>query len=72
MRPPREPKDLITGELYELRQPVKTLKVLDGYEEHYHRELRLATLETDERFRAWVYVYRQPRPEYCRVYSGEW
>jgi gamma-glutamylcyclotransferase (GGCT)/AIG2-like uncharacterized protein YtfP len=72
MRPPREPKDLITGELYKLRQPVKTLKVLDGYEEHYRRELHLATLETDERFRAWVYVYRHPRPEHCRVDSGEW
>ena len=72
MRPPRDPKDLITGELYKLRQPVKTLKVLDGYEEHYHRELRLATLKTGQRFRAWVYVYGQRLSEDRLVASGEW
>ena len=72
MRPARGPEDLVTGELYKLRQPSKTLKALDGYEEQYTRELHRAMLETGQGFQAWVYMYRQPRPEDCYVASGEW
>lgn len=75
MRPPRGPEDSIVGELYKLRQPSKTLTVLDEYEERYRRELHTATLEngeTGQTFPAWVYMYRQPRPEYCRVVAAEW
>ncbi len=74
MRKPLDPKDLVTGELYRLLQPSKTLEVLDGYEgeHHYRRELHVATLENGQHFQAWVYMYRQPRPEDCRVASGEW
>jgi len=71
MRPTRG-NGTVSGELYKLRQPLKTLKVLDAWEESYRRELHLATLDTGESFQAWVYVYRQPRPEYCRIASGEW
>jgi gamma-glutamylcyclotransferase (GGCT)/AIG2-like uncharacterized protein YtfP len=74
MRPPRCPQDLVTGELYRLRQPSKTLEVLDRYEEphRYRRELRIATLGDGRSLKAWVYMFRQPRPEDCRVVSGEW
>ena len=72
MRPSRNPDDLVIGELYKLRQPSKTLKALDEYEEHYRRELHRATLETGEALQAWVYMYRQPRPEHCYMASGEW
>jgi gamma-glutamylcyclotransferase (GGCT)/AIG2-like uncharacterized protein YtfP len=72
MRPAGAPEDLVTGELYKLRQPSKILKALDDYEEHYRRELHLATLESGQEFRAWVYMYRQPRPEDCYIVSGEW
>jgi len=74
MRKPLDPKDLVRGELYRLLQPSKTLEALDGYEgeHHYRRELHRATLENGEVLRAWVYMYRQPRPEDCRVASGEW
>ncbi|MDE3167057.1 MAG: gamma-glutamylcyclotransferase [Acidobacteriota bacterium] len=72
MRPPREPADLVTGELYQLRQPVKTLAALDEWEQQYRRELHRATLENGQQSLAWVYMYRQPRPEDCRVVSGEW
>ena len=72
MRPPRDPKDLITGELYELYQPSKTLEVLDEWEEGYDRELHRATLETGQEFPAWVYVYRQSLPEDRYLASGEW
>jgi len=72
MRLARSPDDRVIGELYKLRQPSKTLKALDEYEEHYRRELHLATLETGEALQAWVYMYRQPRPEHCYLASGEW
>jgi gamma-glutamylcyclotransferase (GGCT)/AIG2-like uncharacterized protein YtfP len=73
MRPPRDAGDLVTGELYRLRQPLSTLGLLDRYEgTPYSRELRTAVLATGETFRAWVYMYRQRLPEERRVDSGEW
>ena len=74
MRKPIDPNDLVTGELYRLLQPSKTLEVLDGYEgkHDYRRELHGATLENGRKIQAWVYMYLQRRPEDCRVFSGEW
>jgi len=72
MRPPRVSADVVTGELYRLRQPAKTLEVLDEYEDDYRRELRRATLETGQSFPAWVYIYRHRRPEDRYIASGEW
>jgi len=74
MRKPIDPNDLVTGELYRLLQPSKTLEVLDGYEgkHDYRRELHGATLENGRTIQAWVYMYLQRRPEDCRVFSGEW
>jgi len=68
----RSPGERVTGELYRLRQPLKTLKILDQWEEHYARELHPATLQTGETLRAWVYIYRMRLPESRRVISGEW
>ena len=72
MRPPHDPKDLITGELYELVEPRKTLAVLDAWEQDYDRELHRATVENGPEFPAWVYVYRQNLPEDRYLESGEW
>jgi gamma-glutamylcyclotransferase (GGCT)/AIG2-like uncharacterized protein YtfP len=72
MQPPRDPKDLITGELYELYQPSKTLEVLDEWEEDYNRELHRATVANGQDFQAWIYVYRQSLPEDRYIASGEW
>jgi gamma-glutamylcyclotransferase (GGCT)/AIG2-like uncharacterized protein YtfP len=72
MRPSRDPNDLITGELYQLRQPAKTLEALDKWEESYDRELHAATLETGQTFRAWVYVHRRRISEDRYLASGEW
>jgi gamma-glutamylcyclotransferase (GGCT)/AIG2-like uncharacterized protein YtfP len=72
MRPPLGSEDTVRGELYRLRQPSKTLKVLDEYEEGYRRELRRATLESGPAFRAWVYVYRIRLSEDRRLLSGHW
>ena len=74
MRKPIDSKDLVAGELYRLRQPAKTLEILDGYEgeNQYRRELHPATLENGHTIQAWVYIYLPPRPEDCRVILGEW
>jgi len=72
MRPPRDSWDLVTGELYRLRQPGTMLEVLDEYEENYRRELRCATLANGKSLPAWVYLYRYRRPEECYLASGEW
>jgi gamma-glutamylcyclotransferase (GGCT)/AIG2-like uncharacterized protein YtfP len=72
MRPARSSEDVVSGELYKLRQPSNTLKALDEYEEQYRRELHHATLENGRAFPAWVYMYKKPRPEHCYVASGEW
>ena len=72
MRPAHDPNDTVHGELYELRQPSKTLKVLDEWELNFARELHRATLETGGGVPAWVYMYRLHRPESCYLVSGEW
>jgi gamma-glutamylcyclotransferase (GGCT)/AIG2-like uncharacterized protein YtfP len=72
MRPPRVSGDVVTGELYRLRQPAKMLEVLDEYEDAYRRELRRATLANGRRQRCWVYIYRVPMLDHHRVPSGEW
>jgi gamma-glutamylcyclotransferase (GGCT)/AIG2-like uncharacterized protein YtfP len=72
MRPPRDPKDLITGELYELHESSKMLLALDEWEEGYDRELHPAKLENSQEFPSWVYVYRQSLPEDRYIASGEW
>jgi gamma-glutamylcyclotransferase (GGCT)/AIG2-like uncharacterized protein YtfP len=56
MRPACRPEDVVTGELYRLRQPGKTLEALDEYEDDYRRELNRATLETGQSFPAWVSI----------------
>jgi gamma-glutamylcyclotransferase (GGCT)/AIG2-like uncharacterized protein YtfP len=73
MRPARGSGKRVSGELYKLRQPSKTLQVLDCYEEHeYRRELHHATLTNGQSFRAWVYIYRHRRPEDTYIVFGKW
>jgi gamma-glutamylcyclotransferase (GGCT)/AIG2-like uncharacterized protein YtfP len=72
MRAARSADDLVSGELYRLRQSGNTLKILDDWEEQYDRELHRATLESGLQFKAWVYIYKKARPEHCFVVSGEW
>ena len=72
MRASRRSGDVVTGELYRLRQPSKTLAVLDEYEDRYRRELHTATLASGQKRRCWVYIYRVPLLESRRVASGEW
>jgi gamma-glutamylcyclotransferase (GGCT)/AIG2-like uncharacterized protein YtfP len=71
MRPACRPEDTVQGELYRLRQPSKTLKVLDQWEQNYRRELRVA-LANGRVHRCWVYICRLRRPESCYLASGKW
>lgn len=73
MRPARSPEEVVTGELYRLRHPAKTLEVLDRYEgECYRRELHFAIRDTGRPVRAWVYIYRFALPEHRALPSGKW
>jgi gamma-glutamylcyclotransferase (GGCT)/AIG2-like uncharacterized protein YtfP len=72
LRPARSPEEVVAGELYRLRQPSKTLKVLDEYEQNYRRQLWPACLETGQVIRAWVYVYKRRLLEGRYIPSGTW
>ena len=74
MRPAAELDDWVTGELYRLRQPPRTLAILDDYEgrHDYLRVLQSAQLPGGGELRCWVYLFRRPVPEYRRIASGEW
>lgn len=60
------PEGQVWGELYRLRDPQKTLAVLDGYEgDDFERVL----VEAPEP--AWVYQYLADTPESGRIHSGD-
>jgi gamma-glutamylcyclotransferase (GGCT)/AIG2-like uncharacterized protein YtfP len=64
--------ELVTGEVYRLRDPAQTLAVLDEYERtEYERVMTDARLDSGETTRAWVYVYRLPVEEARRIKSGD-
>lgn len=73
LRPPQSDEDWVWGEVYRLRVPVPTLRVLDAYEGgDYRRVRRLATLAKGGEVRCWVYVFWMPLARYRRVDSGAW
>jgi gamma-glutamylcyclotransferase (GGCT)/AIG2-like uncharacterized protein YtfP len=74
MRPPVDSEDLVSGEIFRLRQPGRLLAALDEYEGRhlYTRELHAATLANGRRLRCWVYMYRVALTESRRMPSGEW
>lgn len=73
LRPPQSEEDSVSGEVYRLRVPVPTLRVLDAYEaSDYRRVRRLATLEDGRQVRCWVYVFWRPLARHRRVESGAW
>jgi gamma-glutamylcyclotransferase (GGCT)/AIG2-like uncharacterized protein YtfP len=62
------PGDHVRGELYRLRTPEPTLRVLDAYEAaRYRRVLRRATLGPEKNVRAWVYEWTTALPEHRRI-----
>lgn len=66
-------EDVLTGEVYLLEDPDHILPILDDYEGHgYHREQLDVRLDTDERIKAWIYLYDEPLKEENRILSGDY
>ena len=73
LRPARESTDWVTGELYRLRMPQRTLAALDRYEaKQYRRVRREAVLANGEILWCWVYLWGLPLSEHRRIVSGDW
>ena len=64
----------VKGEVYRVADTDKVFEVLDEYEgEEYSREKKLVRLDTNNKIRCWVYVYRQkPKPEHEKIMSGDY
>jgi gamma-glutamylcyclotransferase (GGCT)/AIG2-like uncharacterized protein YtfP len=73
LRLPQSEEDWVHGEVYRLRVPVPTLRVLDAYEaSDYRRVRRLVTLTDGRELRSWVYVFWQALGRHRQVESGSW
>jgi gamma-glutamylcyclotransferase (GGCT)/AIG2-like uncharacterized protein YtfP len=73
--------NFVTGELYQLRQPERSIRVLDGYEDCFPsephkslfvRDLVVVTLEGGQRTRAWTYLYNRPVNDARLIPSGNY
>lgn len=64
----------VKGEVYGLAEPHQVFEVLDEYEgEEYTRKQQWVRLNTEEKIRCWVYVYRlKPRPEHKIIMNGDY
>lgn len=66
------PDEWVIGELYRLRDPGRTLAILDGYEgSEFDRAPSLAILENARPVRCLVYLYNRPASEQRRIFSGD-
>jgi gamma-glutamylcyclotransferase (GGCT)/AIG2-like uncharacterized protein YtfP len=73
LRPARESTDWVTGELYRLRMPLRTLAALDRYESRQYRRVEgEAVLANGDCLRCWVYLWGLRVSEHRRIGSGEW
>lgn len=73
LRPPQSEEDWVQGEVYRLRVPVPTLRLLDQYEGNdYRRVRRVATFDDGGQAQCWVYVFWKPLAQHRRVESGAW
>jgi gamma-glutamylcyclotransferase (GGCT)/AIG2-like uncharacterized protein YtfP len=73
LRPALEPNQWVTGELFRLRQPARTLPVLDAYEDiQFRRVRRRVYLSDGQEIRCWVYLYNKALPPHRLIPSGEW
>lgn len=71
----------VSGELYEMAEPVTVLRALDEIEGHrpgepeaslYTRTPTLVTLADGTKVRAWVYFYNAPLGRAERIQSGDY
>jgi gamma-glutamylcyclotransferase (GGCT)/AIG2-like uncharacterized protein YtfP len=73
------PDDVVSGELYRLKQPDALLREFDMYEAcgegfaeptEYVRQMLKVTLDDDTAVEAWTYIYNWPVAELTRIASG--
>jgi len=79
---PGETRDIVYGEVLELRNPVETLAWLDVYEgvgsvkaspaDEYRRQILYVNLASGGNCEAWSYVLRQSIDGSPRVAGGRW
>lgn len=69
----REPDGLVHGELWQLREPAKTLAALDDYEgpEYARIQTEATADERTEPVLAWVYLYTGNVAPHHRIASGD-
>jgi gamma-glutamylcyclotransferase (GGCT)/AIG2-like uncharacterized protein YtfP len=74
------PGDVVSGELYRMREPATLLVTLDDYEgigpgnaapAPYLRETLPVTLADSSVHEAWTYIYNRPVDEAKRIASGQ-
>ena len=79
--PSDDPDDIVKGEVYKLRDPDRTLRDLDRYEEcgdefpqptEYLRQVQDISLFDGRTCRAWVYIYNRPTDTLQPVHSGDY
>ncbi|HEY1371717.1 MAG TPA: gamma-glutamylcyclotransferase family protein [Candidatus Binatia bacterium] len=65
--------DRVRGEIYRLREPARTLSVLDAYEDRSFRRLKATVRrENGGRTRCWIYLYTQPVTRFRRIAGGNY
>jgi gamma-glutamylcyclotransferase (GGCT)/AIG2-like uncharacterized protein YtfP len=69
---PRRRDEWVTGELYRLKSPRRTLRALDRYEARFVRELARVSFGRRRACRAWVYRFRGPVRARDRIASGDY
>jgi gamma-glutamylcyclotransferase (GGCT)/AIG2-like uncharacterized protein YtfP len=77
--PSDDPTDIVYGEVYELEQPKRMLRVLDeyeGYDPHaphcaYLRREHRVVLTTGVVVPAWIYIYNRETDRLERITSGD-
>jgi gamma-glutamylcyclotransferase (GGCT)/AIG2-like uncharacterized protein YtfP len=71
----------VTGEVYRLHSPERTLAILDEYEgcgphddppHEFERVLAEVVLDGGGRVRCWMYLYRGQPVEQRRIHSGDY
>lgn len=74
-------KEFVSGEVYELKNPTASFKILDEYEEFFpsHPQKSLfirrecpVTLENGKMITAWVYVYNQKVDKAIQIKNGKY
>lgn len=64
----------VKGEVYRMAETQKVFEILDEYEgDEYSRKQQWVRLNTEEKVRCWVYVYRlKPQPEHKIIMNGDY